>query len=295
MLARTAAGAAISCPALTYASAALRRHPGVSAVLVLIAATIVVNATVQHDLGRALIYLAVVGTSVVWIDLVLARWPVTAIAGSVRGAGFEVVVLAASFVAGLAWLYARFVLNFQPPPGPLRLIWLGVLIGCAFNALPAVFLLARRYGLRDLGLGGAGLQAVPLVMATFAAAALLLSPATTTWRGAIAETGGSFAALVGVALSAAVPEEFFRFVWQTRVGAWRHNAAVGWLVASLLWAALHAPKDWSESHSLASTITGVVDIVPLGLLWGYLTHRSRSMLPSIVLHATNLWGLQNLA
>jgi membrane protease YdiL (CAAX protease family) len=40
---------------------------------------------------------------------------------------------------------------------------------------------------------------------------------------------------------------------------------------------------------------GVVDIVPLGLLWGYLMHRTRSLLPSTLLHATNIWGLQNLA
>jgi membrane protease YdiL (CAAX protease family) len=118
--------------------------------------------------------------------------------------------------------------------------------------------------------------------------------ALTTWQGAIAETGGSIVGLVSTALSASVPEEFFRFVWQTRLGAWLRNPAVGWLVASALWAMLHAPKDWSDSHSLASTIMGVVNIVPLGLLWGYLTHRSRSMLPAIVLHATNLWGLQNL-
>jgi membrane protease YdiL (CAAX protease family) len=230
----------------------------------------------------------------VWIDLVLARWPIVAAAVPVRGVGVEILMLAASFVAGLLWLYARFVLEFQPPPGPLRLLWLALLIGSAFNALPAIFLLARRYKLRDLGFRVAGLRAVPLVIATFAGAALLLSPARTTWQLTMKETGGSVGALVLTALSASVPEEFFRFVWQTRVGAWLQNPAAGWLVASLLWATLHAPKDWSDTHSLMSTIMSVVNIVPLGLLWGYLTHRSRSMLPSIVLHGTNLWGLQNL-
>jgi membrane protease YdiL (CAAX protease family) len=57
---------------------------------------------------------------------------------------------------------------------------------------------------------------------------------------------------------------------------------------------LHGPKDWNESHSLAATVMGVLNIVPLGLLWGYLTHRTRSMVSSILLHATNVWGLQNL-
>jgi membrane protease YdiL (CAAX protease family) len=34
--------------------------------------------------------------------------------------------------------------------------------------------------------------------------------------------------------------------------------------------------------------------MPLGFLWGYITHRTKSLFPSIVIHALNLWGLQNL-
>jgi membrane protease YdiL (CAAX protease family) len=96
-------------------------------------------------------------------------------------------------------------------------------------------------------------------------------------------------------LTAAVPEEFFRFAWQTRVGALRRNRAAGWFIASVAWAILHAPRFWDEGHSAIGTLMGVVDIVPLGLLWGYLMHRTRSLLPSTLLHATNIWGLQNLA
>ena len=279
---------------MTDVLGALGRHRAVSAILVLIAGTILTNAAIQHDLWRAVLYLAVVAASVMWIDLALARWPIMGPALPVRDARFEIVVLLASFVVGFLWLYARFVLEFQPAPGALRLLWLALLIGCAFNALPAIVFLARGYRLRDLGLRLAGLRIVPLIIAMFAGAALLFSPATTTWQMAMTETGGSVGALVLTALSASVPEEFFRFVWQTRVGALLRNPAAGWLVASLLWATLHAPKNWSDSHSLMSTTMAVVNIVPIGLLWGYLTHRSRSMLPSIALHATNLWGLQNL-
>lgn len=95
-------------------------------------------------------------------------------------------------------------------------------------------------------------------------------------------------------ISAALPEEFLRFAWQTRVSALFANRTTGWLVATMIWAMLHAPKIWSESHSLIGTSMGVVSIVPLGLLWGYLTHRMRSFLPSMLVHATDVWGLQNL-
>jgi len=61
-----------------------------------------------------------------------------------------------------------------------------------------------------------------------------------------------------------------------------------------MWAALHLPHEFGASHSLAGSLTYAISIVPLGLLWGYLTMRTQSILPSILLHGTNLWGLQNL-
>ena len=278
---------------MTYAADVLRHRPGISLALAGLAVAILVNAFVQHDLGRALLYLAVIAVSVVLIDITLVRWPVPTRPVPVRNARAEAVLLIGSFALGLFWLTGRFVWSLRPEPGLLRLVWLAILVGCAFNALPAIVLLARRYRITDLGLRIAGLQAVPLVIATFAGATFALSPASITWHGALEETG-SIGALIGTALLAAVPEEFFRFAWQTRVGAWLKDPAVGWLVASACWALLHAPKDWAESHSLVATLMGVVNIIPLGLLWGYLTHRTGSMLPAIALHATNLWGLQNL-
>ena len=280
--------------------ASARRHPAVASAVAAIVAVILINAAVQHDLLRALLYVGVLGLSVVLVDAVLGPWPPDRSPASrtptvVRSAGFETGVLAVSFVAGFLWLYARFVGSYQPAPGPFRLVWLVLLIACVFQALPALFLIARRYGLRDLGLRIGGIQAAPLIIALFGLAAMTLSPSTTTWKAIVEDSGGSTLAVVEEALLAAVPEEFLRFAWQTRVGAWLKQPALGWLVASVLWAFLHAPKDWDESHSVVSTLMGVVNIVPLGLLWGYLTHRTRSILPSVLLHATNIWGLQNLS
>ena len=93
---------------------------------------------------------------------------------------------------------------------------------------------------------------------------------------------------------AALPEEFFRWVWQTRVAACFNNRAAAWLIASVLWATLHAPVEYAQSHSLAAVATYIMGIVPIGLLWGYLTMRTQSILPSVLLHCVNLWGLQNL-
>ena len=272
-----------------------RRHPLVTGVVGAIATSILVRAYDAGDLGRAAAYLAAIAVSVVLVDLLAGRSARPGRAPAVRGAAFEAGVLVLSFAGGAAWLSARFVAGYQPPPGIFRLVWLALLIACVFNALPALFLIARRYRLADLGFRWSGLAAFPPVLAIFALTSVVLFPGAVTWKGIVAETGGSWSAILGTALLAAVPEEFFRFAWQTRVGAWLKRPAVGWLVAFIAWALLHGPKDWAESHSVADTVMGMVDIVPLGLLWGYLTRRSRSMVPSILLHLTNVWGLQNLA
>jgi membrane protease YdiL (CAAX protease family) len=274
---------------------AARRRPVVASAVAGLIVVILVNAAIQGDLGRAALYLIVLALGVGIVDFVPDRWPGSDRPVPVHGARFETAVLIVSLAAGLVWLSARFVRDYRPAPGPLRLLWLAVLVGCVFNALPAVVLLARRYRLSDLGLRFAGLGAVPIVVAAFAGSTTLLAPTTTTWRAIIDESGGSVWTVFTTALLAAVPEEFFRFVWQTRVGAWLQRPATGWLVASVAWSLLHGPKDWDETHSLVGTVMGMLNIVPLGLLWGYLTHRTRSILPSVVLHATNVWGLQNLA
>ena len=175
----------------------------------------------------------------------------------------------------------------------LRLAWIVIGIGSAFFIFPTLFLFSRRYGLADLGVRFRGIAAALPVLAIFAGITLAFSRHSITWSGALAEAGSPLA-LVPTAISACVPEEFFRFAWQTRIGAWMKKLAAGWLIASIAWAMLHAPVDYSQSHSVLDAMLSVGDIVPLGLPWGYLTHRTGSFLRSMLLHGLNFWGLQNL-
>lgn len=272
----------------------IRRHPFVTLATASVAVTILIYHAAHQHLVRALLYFAAVGAGAAAAEYVFRRRACSPAPVPVRNAGMELFVLVGSFAAGLWWLSERFIRQYQPPRGFGRLIWLTILIGCVFNALPAVVLLSRGYGLKELGVRRTGIAAVPLVLVIFAAAAGLSPVPVVTLRQLLQETGGSIVGLIGVALAAAVPEEFFRFTWQTRAGAFLHNRAAGWFVASVAWAVLHAPKDWDQTHSTVATAMSVINIIPLGLLWGYLIHRTRSMMPSILLHATNIWGLQNL-
>ena len=190
-------------------------------------------------------------------------------------------------------LVLPFVLNSRPSSAPGLLILIVFGLGSVMSLTLAVFLIARRYRPSELGVRFRGLGPAAATMLVFAVLTLAFARSGVTLAGAYAESGSALA-MLWVGLTAAVPEEFFRFVWQTRVAAMARSPAVGWLVASTLWAILHGPMFWSQSHSAWHAAIGVIDIIPLGLLWGYLTHRTGSFLPAMLLHLTNLWGLQNL-
>jgi membrane protease YdiL (CAAX protease family) len=254
---------------------------------VLLAASIRRGGTKQ-----SLAYLAAVAIGVVAIDATLLALRASPKPIPVRNPRLESLVLIVFGLIALGWLTSRFVFNYRPEAGPFRLVWMAVGLGGVFFVIPTLFLFSRRYWPADLGLRLQGLVVAFPVLATFAAIAFAFSRQSITWSGALKEAGSPLG-LVQTAISACLPEEFFRFAWQTRLGAWMRNPAVGWLIASIAWAALHGPVDYSESHSSVQALIGVMNIVPLGLLWGYLTHRTGSFLPSMLLHGLNLWGLQN--
>jgi membrane protease YdiL (CAAX protease family) len=271
----------------------VRRHAVMCAALACVAIFVLAASTVRGHAGQAVGYLAAVGLGVVSIDGVCGWGQARARPIPVRDPRLESLMLMMCWVIAIAWLTGRFVFNYRPASAPLRLAWVVIGLGCIFAVIPALFLLARRYWPADLGLRFTGVLVALPVLAIFAAITFAFSPRSLTWPEIVREAGSPLGIVV-MALSAAVPEEFFRVVWQTRIGAWAGSRAAGWLVATVVWAMLHGPKDFSESHSLVAAAIDVLDIVPLGLLWGYLTHRTGSFLPSLLLHGMNVWGLQNL-
>jgi membrane protease YdiL (CAAX protease family) len=163
-----------------------------------------------------------------------------------------------------------------------------------FNiGLALVQLLVFKYGLKDLGIRFVGLAPVPLVIVCFGTTAWAFHTGV-TWHNVVGETNGRAWLVPFVSFfAAALPEEFLRMFWQTRLGAVLNNSAIGWLAASVIWAFLHVPYFNADSHNCFRAFQIAFDMVPLGLFWGYFTHRSQSILPAICLHGTNFWGLQN--
>jgi len=269
------------------------RHLGVSTSLVVITLIILGNAIVRNSVARAAAYLGVIAVSVVLIEICLARISAKGKPPPVHDPSLESTAIAVSILGAFAWLVPRFVFGYMPPPGVGRLIWLILLLLFVFDIGLAVFFFARRYRPYDLGVRATGLAPVPFIVAVFAFVAIVVFPGHVTWTEIVRESGSPIG-VVGIAISAALPEEFLRFSLQTRGAAVFNNRAVAWLLASMVWAALHGPKLWGESHSLLGTGIAVLNIAPLGLLWGYLTFRTKTFLPAMFVHGSNVWGLQNL-
>jgi membrane protease YdiL (CAAX protease family) len=274
-----------------YASL-VRKHSGIFAILGCIVFVLLAAAIWRGNIKQSLAYLAAVAISVVAIDGMSHLRQSSPKPLPVRDPRLESMVLIVLGLIALAWLTSRFVFDYRPEAGALRFAWIVIGLGAVFSILPALFLFCRRYTPADLGLKFQGVIVALPVLAIFAAITFTFSRDSITWSRALAEAGSPLG-FVLTAISACLPEEFFRIVWQTRIGAWMKNPAVGWLIASIAWAALHVPVDYSQSHSTVKAMLGIINIVPLGLLWGYLTHRTGSFLPSMLLHGLNLWGLQN--
>jgi membrane protease YdiL (CAAX protease family) len=274
--------------------ARVKRHPVASGFIFLYGLTIMLESVWLGGLMRRAAYLAALVVGTVILDCFYPCGPRVEPTFPVRRPKLEMLVAGAFLLASVAWLWAHFQGHFVPATLVTRLLWLGVGLLTIFNIGLALFeLLVVRYRLKDLGIRFCGLAPIPVVILCFGATAWA-SHSGVTWHEVVGEVHGRVWLVPLVSfLVAALPEEFFRMIWQTRLGTLLKNPAVGWWVASVLWSLLHVPNFSAEASNLLQPLRSAFDMVPLGLFWGYATHRSQSILPAVCLHGTNFWGLQN--
>jgi membrane protease YdiL (CAAX protease family) len=214
----------------------------------------------------------------------------------VRRPGFELLMAAGCLAFSLCWLWLHFIATSSGGSSTFlaKLFRMaGALV--VFNIpIAIVDLFALRYRLGDLGFRVAvrGLWAVPLILLSFYGLSYF-SGASFTIGGVMREEGSMGRALLVVIFVAALPEEFFRMTWQTRLGAVTGNKAAAWFLTAFLWAFMHAPIFHHGEPTWTPALVSCLNLVPLGLLWGYVLHRTGSLIPSMLLHIFNLSGLQN--
>jgi membrane protease YdiL (CAAX protease family) len=263
-------------------------------ILLMITAATVLYLGFEHKaLKQAVSYLITMLISALIIDYFALKGKQGS-AFPVRKPGLETAIFFGATLFGLVFFYFRFLSAVpweQRPP----LVKLAVLPSLAF-AFPighALIFLFLRYKPKDLGLRFQGFLPVIPVIVLSALVNRLFSPESLTWNTIVKEEGSLAAVFFSGLITAGLSEEFFRVLGQTRTGAIFKNPGLGWFLTTVFWAFLHAPKWYSENHDLREVVFSSVRIIPIGLIWGYLTHRTRSILPATLVHGMNFWGLQN--
>lgn len=271
---------------------AARRHPWtVLGILLCVAG--VLELAIRHDeLPKALAYLGAMLLCAFIIDL-FAQWFPTQWEFPVRRPERE-----AAFVVGIEvlamvlmiLLFVVFRLNTLPVAWKIASIPAMAII---FPIALPLILLWWKYKPAELGIRFNVMSWVflPVLLIT-AGAAYVVAPDEFTLSKILASEGVVGALITGL-ITAGLSEEFVRMVLHTRVGAYLRNPAVGWFLATLVWAFLHSPNWYVQGGDLYEALMGAVRIVPLGLMWGYITYRTKSLLPATLVHGFNVWGLQN--
>lgn len=199
---------------------------------------------------------------------------------------------------GILFISINFYLkSSQPNLG--FLIKLPVIIGMFLFTIPIgilIYLLKKKYKIMELGL-----KTKPI---SFLFLGIFISGLTGLFSFAfnkngimISEAYKEFGGILGMILEgligAALVEEFMRFAIQSRFEKLFKLNGFNILFATIIWAFMHFPVNHFKGDELKNNVIYCIQIIPIGFVWGYLTHRTKSILPSVLVHGTNFWGLQN--
>lgn len=121
--------------------------------------------------------------------------------------------------------------------------------------------------------------------------AFAVAPGGILWRNLLHSWGLWWLLWIGL-VDSALSEEFS--CRRDSPPAFR-NTGTGFVTATFFWACLHIPEFHTAGlhNTWLYAFLSALQIMPIGLLWGYLTHRTKSLLPAVLVHGFNFWGLQN--
>jgi len=249
----------------------------------------------QNTALHAFAYLISVWLGILATDVVVASWPRSGIGFPIRhGAWGETVLILSSTLLGALFLGIRFSHYWPGVQGIPKLALLSLLVFTFPIFLAFVYACFYRYRPGELGFNFHYWYLALVIVVLFGAVTLAAVPQLSHWRSYFHSLGFLRALYTGL-ITAGLAEEFTRMLTQTRLTAALHNRGWGFLLAAIIWSLLHVPVNLSQAAhiSLPVVLIQSTHLVPIGLLWGYMTHRTQSILPSTLAHGLNLWGLQN--
>ncbi|MFZ1529294.1 MAG: CPBP family intramembrane glutamic endopeptidase [Ferruginibacter sp.] len=199
---------------------------------------------------------------------------------------------------GALFLALNFMLKSNTLPASL-FTKLPIIAGNFLFTMPIgifIYLLIKKYKIGQLGLTikpATLLLPGVMIWALTGLFAIIFYESGIIWEKGLKEVGGVVGLIFTGIINAALFEEFSRFIIQSRLEKLLKTTGINILLATIIWAFMHFPMAYNQNQELASTFKYCLQIIPIGFIWGYLTQRTKSILPSVIAHGLNLWGFQN--
>lgn len=201
-------------------------------------------------------------------------------------------------VLGILFLTLNFMLKSNKIPDNL-FTKIPIGLGSIIFAMPLgifIYLLIKRYKLMRLGLTTQPIINLLLGLIIWGLTGFLayfFYREGLLWEKAYVELGGIIGIIAQGVIGAALFEEFNRFVIQSRFEKVFKTNGINILFATTIWAFMHFPVTIFKGTEISGTLFYCIQIIPIGFIWGYLTQRTKSILPATIAHGINLWGFQN--
>jgi len=179
------------------------------------------------------------------------------------------------------------------------LMRLPILLGMLFFTVPvgiAIYLLMKKYKISQLGIRFKPVEYLLLGLLIWGLTGLfafIFNKSGMLWVEGYKELGGVSGIILQGVIGAGLVEEFSRFVIQSRFERVFRISGFNILFATTIWAFMHFPVNYFKGEQVSDIITYCIQIIPIGFIWGYLTHRTKSIVPATLSHGINLWGFQN--
>ncbi len=273
----------------------IRNYPFAASIIFTICLLTPLFSHTGHEIVHGLVYLFVVWLGAFVTDVVVNMWPKPAVGYPVKEpVKKEALTILICTLLGITGLSIRFFCDWQHLNHGTRLAVLPLFLFVFPVVLAIIYLFVYKYKPKELGINFRYWYLPLIIHVIVGAASLLVVPERSHWKDALQQMGLTSLLFTGI-VTAALPEEFLRMLLQTRLGLLFRNAGTGFIAATMLWAFMHVPilGQHYKTEGPWPAFSGAITIMPAGFLWGYITHRTKSVIPAVLIHGLNLWGLQN--
>lgn len=270
----------------------LRLYPAAIFIMLLTGIDVLYVGHTERQLAHSIGYLFAVWLGAFATDLIVAIHPKPAIGFPIKHSAMkEVSVILGCIFLVMIFLSIRFRSSQWETMRPIYRLICSLLV---FMLPILIYFLYYRYRPKELGINLHYWYLPLFIHLIFGGITLALVPGNSHWHSFIGQYGLLGALFTGL-ITAALPEEFTRMLLQTRLGCAFCNKGFGFVFATVIWACMHIPinRYHDPRASLVSVLSDSLIIMPIGFLWGYQTHRTKSLVPAVLAHGLNLWGLQN--